>query len=194
MMRDELKQSAGQRMITMALLAGDYSEKYYTNHAEIHSIACIGHILRHEVLPDGKFNLILRGLSRVRIIEEDRTGDYRRAKVEPIVTVAPLAADQTQHDLRAQLRDVLCSSRFECLAKAIRYEDWFDTIPCLGHLTDLLTFYILQNHVDIKQELLKELDNARRAKMLLNFLEGLTPPVPSTPTPRQSWPPRQNIN
>jgi Lon protease-like protein len=37
-----------------------------------------------EALADGRFNIVLRGLERFRIIEEDRTRSYRRGIVEPV--------------------------------------------------------------------------------------------------------------
>jgi len=193
-MADELGRPRCQRLIAMALLSGDYAEKYYTNHAEIHPMVCLGHILRHESLPDGKYNLILRGVARVKIVEEDRLGDYRLAKLEPVPTVVSADSDKVQHELWCQLRDLLCSRRFACLAEAIRYEDWFESGFKLGHLTDLLSYYILHDHVEIKQEFLQELDDTRRAQMLLRFLEGLTPPVVSSPPIQTAWPPSQGDN
>ena len=99
--------------------------------------------------------MILRGVARVKIVEENRVGDYRLAKLEPVPTVVSADSEKVQHELRCQLRELLCSRRFACLAEAIRYEDWFESGFELGHLTDLLSFYILQNHVEIKQEFLQ---------------------------------------
>ena len=41
-------------------------------HADVFPIAGVGMIERHERLPDGRFNLVLRGLTRIKIAEEDR--------------------------------------------------------------------------------------------------------------------------
>jgi Lon protease-like protein len=37
-----------------------------------------------EKLPDGRYNLVLRGLERFRILEEDRERSYRRAVIESL--------------------------------------------------------------------------------------------------------------
>src|SRR5436190_2850967 len=46
----------------------------------IEEVACLGRIVWHEKLPDGRYNLRLRGLSRARIIQEVTTDKlYRTA-------------------------------------------------------------------------------------------------------------------
>ena len=42
-------------------------------------------------LPDGRYNIVLHGLSKFRIVEEMTDGEYRRARVEPLteLTDAP---------------------------------------------------------------------------------------------------------
>ena len=48
-----------------------------------------------ERLPDGRYNLVLRGIERFRIIEEDHALSYRRAVVEPLREQPLDAADRT---------------------------------------------------------------------------------------------------
>ena len=43
-------------------------------------------------LPDGRFNIVLRGVGRVRIVEELRSGEpYRLVRAEPLVPSLPLS-------------------------------------------------------------------------------------------------------
>ena len=44
-----------------------------------------------ERLADGRYNIVLRGLERFRVLEEDHARSYRRAIVEPLPN-APLTA------------------------------------------------------------------------------------------------------
>src|SRR5208283_3284513 len=51
---------AGSRLIAMGLLLPGW-ERNYHGRAAIESVVCIGKILAHEKLPDGKYNLLLQG-------------------------------------------------------------------------------------------------------------------------------------
>ena len=54
-----------------------------TNGPALESVGCLGHIIQHERLPDGRFNLLLAGLTRVSLVDEIRTPGrlYREASV-----------------------------------------------------------------------------------------------------------------
>jgi Lon protease-like protein len=47
-------------------------------------IGCSGVMTHVERLADGRFNIVLRGLERFRIVQEDHARSYRRAIVEPL--------------------------------------------------------------------------------------------------------------
>src|SRR5688572_10359904 len=84
---------AGERMIGMVLLQPGYEEDYERAPA-IYQIGCAGLITHVERLSDGRFNIVLRGLERFRIIgEENPTSTilYRRALIAPLAD-ADLAA------------------------------------------------------------------------------------------------------
>lgn len=52
----------------------------------IRPVVCVGQIVTHERMPDGRFNLVLHGLCRARIEREIPPGDgllYRRAHLTP---------------------------------------------------------------------------------------------------------------
>jgi Lon protease-like protein len=54
--------------------------------AAVRPIICIGQIVSHERLPDGRFNVVLHGLCRAKITEEiePEPGElYRRVRAEP---------------------------------------------------------------------------------------------------------------
>lgn len=70
------------RLIAMALLRPNWETSYDTKLAKIHPVVCLGHIVVEEKLPDGRFNLALRGLCRARIDQEIDSGrPYRIAKL-----------------------------------------------------------------------------------------------------------------
>lgn len=72
----------GHPVIAVTLLKPGY-ETDYEGRPPVEEICTIGRIERHEELPDGRFNLVLRGLSRVKLHELPADGcEYRRARAE----------------------------------------------------------------------------------------------------------------
>src|SRR5215471_4819338 len=59
---------AGDRLLAMTLLKPGW-ESDYEGMPEIYPIACLGRIQAEKRLPDGRLNLQLRGLTRIRIVE-----------------------------------------------------------------------------------------------------------------------------
>jgi Lon protease-like protein len=74
---------AGDRMIGMVLLRPGW-ERDYEGHPAVYPIGASGVITHFERLSDGRYNIILRGLERFRILEEDTSRQYRRAMVEEL--------------------------------------------------------------------------------------------------------------
>ena len=82
---------AGDRVIGMVLLKAGWKHDY-EGRPPVYAIGCSGVITHFERLADGCYNIILRGVERFRILEEDDRRRYRRALVEPLGE-GPLAAD-----------------------------------------------------------------------------------------------------
>src|SRR3954469_21701812 len=71
------------RMIGMVLLPPGW-DRAYEGRPPIYPIGCSGVMTHVERLPDGRYNIVLRGLERFRVLEEDHERSYRRAVVEPL--------------------------------------------------------------------------------------------------------------
>src|SRR5919202_6071408 len=69
------------RMIGMVLLRPGW-ERDYQGRPPVYPIGCSGVITHAERLDDGRYNIVLRGVERFRIVEEDRSLTYRRAVIE----------------------------------------------------------------------------------------------------------------
>jgi uncharacterized protein len=98
MMADALK---GDRVIGMVQLKPGY-EADYEGRPPIFDIGCAGVIKSYELLEDGRYNLVLMGLVRFRVLSEDQSRPYRVARVQPLPEVEPdarmLAAIAVQKD------------------------------------------------------------------------------------------------
>ena len=69
------------RMIGMVLLRPGW-ESDYEGRPPVYPIGCSGVITHAERLDDGRFNIVLRGVERFRVVREDHSRLYRRAAVE----------------------------------------------------------------------------------------------------------------
>ena len=76
------------RLIGMALLQPGW-ELEYQGRPPVYPIGCAGVMTHAEPLPDGRYNIVLRGLQKFRILDEDDDRPYRRARVETIMESVP---------------------------------------------------------------------------------------------------------
>jgi len=74
---------AGDGRIAMVLLREGWEAKYHASPA-VYEIACLGDIENYEELEDGKYNIVLAGVSRVRLLREVQHSPYRLAEAEEI--------------------------------------------------------------------------------------------------------------
>jgi len=77
MIEDALR---AERLIAMGLLKPGW-ERDYHGHPEIDPLGCAGFIEDEVRLPDGRFNIRLRGLARVEFLAFVQEGPYRVARV-----------------------------------------------------------------------------------------------------------------
>ena len=80
MVRDAL---ASDLIIGMVLLRPGY-ERDYEGRPPVYPVGCAGVITHSEALPDGRFNIILKGIEKFRMTGEDTGRSYRVARVEAI--------------------------------------------------------------------------------------------------------------
>ena len=72
---------AGEHLIGMALLKQGWETNYFGS-PEVYNIACVGKVQQIEKLYDGKYNIMLYGLTRVRILRFTQEKPYRIAQVK----------------------------------------------------------------------------------------------------------------
>jgi len=74
---------AGDRMMGMVLLKPGWDHDY-EGRPPVYPVGCSGVITHVERQTDGRYNIVLRGVERFRIVEENNDRSYRRAVVEPM--------------------------------------------------------------------------------------------------------------
>ena len=175
---------AGERLIAMALLRPGW-EKDYEGSPAIHPVVGVGKIIEDAKLEDGRYNLVLLGLSRARVIEEIPDGPYRTARVEVL-----REREAAGHDADRK-RDTLLALYAELVRGLTQggFPSPPEDVP-LGMLCDVVAS-ILSMSAATKQGLLEELDVAARCDRLLRLLEG--PPGPPAERKRR-WPMGPSLN
>jgi Lon protease-like protein len=74
---------ATDSIIGMVMLQPGF-EPQYEGRPPIHAIGCAGVIVSSERLADGRFNIVVRGLTKFRVLGEDHSRLYRLADVEEL--------------------------------------------------------------------------------------------------------------
>jgi Lon protease-like protein len=183
---------AGDHFLAMVLLRPGW-EAEYEGRPPIYSVACLGKIVADHRLEDGRYNLLLRGLSRVRILEEMEGRPYRVARVE-LLTEVPAGDAGVEQALRARLGEMLprwfpsealVTEQLQKLMKA--------NLP-LGMLGDIF-ISALPLEPAFKQELLEALGVEARLGKLLERLADQAAPAGTAPPPEdRKFPPDFSTN
>jgi uncharacterized protein len=73
---------AEDKVMGLAQLSPGWESSYYER-PELHPICCAGVLAWHDSLPDGRFNVLLQGVVRARVLEElPAQKPYRQVRVE----------------------------------------------------------------------------------------------------------------
>jgi Lon protease-like protein len=158
---------AGERIIGMVLLRPGY-EADYERTPPIYSVGCAGSITHVERLPDGRFNLVLKGVSKFRIEREEAPTDqvlYREAHVASIGEDLSIA----DREMLQQHRSVL-ETRLAPLFSAAKAASRLPEIMSDEDLVNALAQYLALEPVE-KQALLELPGPLARARALLELLE-----------------------
>lgn len=172
MMRDAL---AGDGLIAMAVLRPGW-EIDYASRPPLEEVACLGKIMAHHEIEDGRFNLLLAGVKRLRLLDEiEPPQAFRSASVELIAEQEPASSDTAAAALRARVVRAFRAA----LPHGVPPEPLqriFDADSPLGMLVDLAA-YTLPVSRKVKQAVLAEPSAVARAELLIDAL----PNVPDGP-------------
>ena len=157
----------GSGQIAMAVFDGRDWKQQYHGRPPIRPAVCIGHIAQHEKLADGRYNIMLRGVCRARVIKELAPRDarlYREAMLEPI----GLEQDETPtlKALRISIERDLDAGPLARLADGAALLEYIrdDDIPTAA-LLELISFTLVKDR-EKRYRLLEEGDADARAEMV----------------------------
>ncbi|HWN87242.1 MAG TPA: LON peptidase substrate-binding domain-containing protein [Vicinamibacterales bacterium] len=159
MVADALK---GNKIIGMVLLRPGY-EKDYEGRPPIYGIGCAGVIEDYEQLPDGRYGILLRGLTTFRVVSEDQRKPYRLARVE---AVPELLTDEERGPL-STVRERLARLLDTVLPLGVEPPDpGLDDVEFVNLIAQALSM-----PEDARQDLLERNSLLSRARALVDRLE-----------------------
>jgi Lon protease-like protein len=175
-------------LIAMSLpLSG--SEQSMEGRPELRSTACLGRIVTHQRTQEGRYNLMLLGMRRVRIVQElSTTKRYRQAQVKLLDDVYPERGDARRERLQVKLCDLFQQFLPDQFATDETVSQLLTSEASLGAVTDLVSFAAPLPH-ELKYELLAQVDVDRRAEMLCQALADRVQEEPPRITPAGFPPP-----
>ena len=156
---------AGDRVIGMVLLQSGW-EHEYEGTPPVYPIGCSGVITHFERLGDGRYNIVLRGLERFRILTEERSKSYRCAIIESLSEREPTPDDRlVLRDQRAKLESLLAPA----VERAGADPGTASAMPD-GDLVNALSQYLDLEPIE-KQALLERNCLRSRAESLVELIE-----------------------
>lgn len=172
---------AGDKLIAMAVLEPGWEDDY-DSRPPVSQHACLGKIVAHHRLDDGRYNLLLLGVQRVRIVHElDPLRSFRQASVKLIED----SYDFKTPGERKRLQEKLLSAfrkHLPCTCQLPeQLEEMLSSHLPLGLLTDLAA-YALPLDLTVKHQLLAECRVSARAEILLSQVKNLVEAAAEAPS------------
>lgn len=163
---------AGQ--IAMATFAGDDRKPQPDAPTRLRPAVCVGQIVHHDALSDGRHNILLHGVCRARIDRVNEPTDdrpYRTAMLTPLEAVESKPEPMTE--VRRDLKSILVGPRLSRLRSIESVMEWFDREDVSTHALLELLGFALMHDTEVKYRLLAEPDPISRAGLIKRELKCL---------------------
>ena len=152
-------------LICMSLMYD--SSKGSQDSSNIAKIGCVGRIISNEETDEGRKNIILYGITRIKINEIIYTKPYRQAKID----IVSQTKSTDSSPLSKRITDL--TSEWNLLLEDYNenYKIKIDPEASLSKLTDSLSSIVVTS-TNERQWFLEETDEAKRALKLIETLES----------------------
>lgn len=150
-------------LIAIASFDGEQWRQDYEGKPPVRPFVCVGYIVRHDQLEDGRYNLLLQGVCRAKILEELPHDPYRLALVEPTEGGPPMEIDLS--DQRQRLEELLQDPLLKELATVSAIHNWLSMEIPTYVMVDLAIMTICDD-VEQRYQMLVETDPRSRGRWL----------------------------
>jgi uncharacterized protein len=165
---------AGDHWLGVVMLRPGW-EKDYQGRPPVHDIAGGGEIIQAEMLADGRYNILLDGRTRVRILTEEPPDGclYRVARAERIENRGPAPSDRTFSE---RLQDLRTAHARLLLALGQSHPDVVGRLTVAGASPGAVIDRIVSAVVpdaEVRQRLLEAIDVSERLDLAVGALGEL---------------------
>jgi hypothetical protein len=155
----------GDRLIGMVLLRPGW-EPGYEGRPAVFPVGCVGVITHVDHMDDGRYNIVLRGVERFRIVGEEHSRLYRAAAIE-VLPETPLGPADRVHLARHRARlEGLLAPAVEKAGADPRTTAAMNDEDLVNALAQYLDFEPLERQALLEQNCLRS-----RAESLVELLE-----------------------
>jgi Lon protease-like protein len=173
---------AGDQLIAMALLEPDW-ESQYEGRPPIYPVTCVGRVMAHSRLEDGRYNILLHGLRRATVVREFPPEHvFRLAEVAIMEDFYAAGGEVRRSEMQRDLLHAFQRLLPENPATQEYLEQIFEQQLSLGVITDVVA-YTLPLDLEFKRQMLAEWNVDLRAELLLARLRVLADQPPANPFP-----------
>jgi uncharacterized protein len=162
---------AGEKAIAVVLLKPGPRgvDDAMSSSAEIHDVACAGRIIHADKLENGRYNILLQGVARVRLVNElSLLGGYRRFKSEIIERPNDRQLAAASREL-ARLQSCVLSLRTSVQKSDAQLVEVLRSTSDPVQLADILAAAVISDS-EVQQYLLAQPDFAVRLRTLIDGL------------------------
>jgi Lon protease-like protein len=154
-------------LIAMALFEGDGWRDDYEGSPALRPNVCLGYIVDHQKLEDGRYVLLLQGVCRAKIREEVPGNAYRLALLQP--TEFPQPKEQELAEQRSEIETLLNDPILSGVDSVRSAKSWLKSEVPTSALVDL-TLQVLCAGTEERYRMLAESDPRLRARWLTDHL------------------------
>ena len=184
---------AGDQLIAMAMVKPEQLSTAGDRPALFDTI-CIGKIMTHTKLEDGRYNVLLAGVRRARILEEVNFElDFRKARVELLLDSESEEPEDQLQDVRKQVVDqFLKMLPSQSHLDRASLDTLLESDVGTGQLVDLICYSCGAQPMELQQAL--EIDSVvQRARFILKIMRRLAKQIDSS-GPVSDFPPSFSLN
>lgn len=155
----------GAKRIGMVLLKKGWEEKYDET-PDIYGVGCMGQIVDQERLPDGRYNILLKGISRFSVSKIVQPKPYRQAKIAILSDRVEDVTDAEVEKNKKILREAAAAAPEYFVYNKMRLNRVpVDFTAPLATVVDTLSYFLSIDPYE-KQPILEETHVGRRAGLL----------------------------
>lgn len=183
----------GSSQIAMATFAGDRWKQEYHGNPPVRPVVCIGQIERYERLPMERYNIMLQGICRARIVEEfmpDEGRPYRLARLAAL-DASPETHEGELAGWRRRVQELLENDPLSGMRLGPDVLKWFEREDIPSHvLIEIIGHLLMTTAEDAERRyrLLAESNTLERAEYTEAQLRELERLVSRARTQTSDWP------